>query len=296
MSDFELVKGNRREADYGHYYEASVELEDRVVTGAYREPSGEFNTVYVLANGLLAGKDSMRAAAHVAAQEGFASFAIDYSAHNDPSGQALESNATDVAAAIDAIDEGMNRRAAGMSKGGRVLIRALAKTEETVEAATLVVPAGIEPMKLSWLSGAARLATTTPEVLGMVVTDPLEAFHIGGTCVRNAVLHPRAVYKEMGELKDGDEHELLRELKAQEDAPFLRLVYGSRDLLIRARGIKKVLTSLPTFDEVVTYPGGHIDFSRNSCSEIARQVFQRDREIFDNSGQRPTNTDLSVAA
>jgi hypothetical protein len=302
MSGYELQLGNRIEKDYGVYYKGRIETEDRVITGAYREPAGGSDTLYTLANGVLAGKDSMRAAAHVAAEEGYSTFAVDYSRYSSSTPEALESNAIDVAAAIDAtptdmVGEDLKRRAAGMSKGGRVLIKALAKAEQDTESATLVVPAGITDWQLSWVGGAVRLGATGREVVGMAFSDTREAIHIGGTCVKNALLHPLDTVRELGELKSGHEQGTLHEVRTRDNPPFLRLLYADGDLIVKARELKNTLPGLPrVFDQVVAYPGGHIDFAY--CGEIARDyLYRQDKALFGGGYlTRPPQHDLDKAA
>lgn len=263
-------------SSYGRYYNAAAVSGRRKVTGAYRTPPGGSDTVYLLATGLGARHDSMRNAAHAAAEQGFASFALEYS-NNSFERRALDANATDIAVALEALGKKhRNVRGIGLSKGGRNLMKGLVWADQTVESATFVASAGVVPWELSWIEGAGRVAATGAEFVGFFKRDPLSAIRMGGSCAINGLTRPLSLGRETNELRHGSEPSLA-EIQAMPDRPYTRLTYGALDALVQYREITDTLGYL-TFDDLHPYPGGHIDLATGP--ELANEIYERDIAAF----------------
>lgn len=275
----ELILGKAHRTPYGKHYDGHVIAADREVDITYRAPrrDSSVETAYVFANGLSAGKGTMRLPAVEAVAMKHAGITLDYSNKRRIRG-ALDSNARDVAAVVDSIPPELNARIVGLSEGGRVATRALTLVERKIQAATLVCSAGyIRNNSLSWGQGVNRLSAAAPEIAGMAVRDPIGAFFLGASCLKNCSRRPIGVLGEMHELRNGDEHSTLQGIKADPEAPYLRFYFGAGDKLLQAVRQAAGVEGLP-FDEVVTYDGRHCDITTNPG--IAREIYSRDEQIF----------------
>lgn len=271
----ELKLGKRIDRDYGARYEATVTRDDGgVVKGTYREPRrpDRATAAYVLATGLFGGKNSMRLPALVGAKVGHISLALEYS--NQGFGHALDADARDIASGLEALPDELLKRVVALSKAGRTTTRALARTQAHVQAATVVVPAGyIKDNHMSWREGVERIAALGPEVAQLALAHPLQAAWLGAGCVKNTLSRAGAVFGECHELRDGNEHNNLHIVKARPDAPFIRFVYGTGDMVLPAELQCSSIEGLP-LDEIRPYRGGHIDLTTNPA--IAATIYAAD--------------------
>jgi hypothetical protein len=274
----ELVLGKRLDTDLGRKYKGHVAVGNHKIPITYREPAHDnaTNVAYVNANGLTAGKRTMRTPAREAVRAGFKAVTLDYT--NKWVTNALDANARDVASVMDALSaEGLRVRGLALSEGGRVTARALKLVQNPVEAATLVAPAGlILNNNLSWGQGIRRLGAAGPEVAGIFFKHPLSALHLGVSCLHNCTSRPFGVVGEMHELRTGDEQQTVRDLKSAPSSTYLRVAYGLRDMLLQKDRQEAGIAVAPV-DDVFPYDGRHCDVTTKPF--IAQEIYRRDEAI-----------------
>lgn len=274
----ELKLTKKLPTDLGRKYAGHVAVGNHKIPITYREPNraDKAVTAYVNANGLSAGRGTMRTPARQAITDGYRAVTLDYT--NRWLTGALDANARDVAAAMDALAlQGLNVRGLGLSEGGRVMSRALALVKNRVQAATFVASAGyIANNNLSWGQGVKRLSAAGPEIGKMSVKHPRAAIHMGISCMRNCTSRPLGVIGEMNELRKGDEHQTLIDLKAVPDSTLVRFAYGIGDMLLQAERQVDGIQGLP-FDDIFAYEGQHCDVTTNPA--ISQEIYRRDERI-----------------
>ncbi len=273
----ELRLGKQHIADYGRHFKGVVRTDDREIPISFRQPlnmSARKPSVYVLATGIMSAKSSMRVLSHEIVRAGHTAIALDYT--NTWLKHPLESNAADIAAVIDALDENLTRRAVGMSMGGAALTMALLNIESSVESATFVAPAKYITPKNGHVEFIPSLTSTVPEGLNLLAAKPGQALRLGLNTALTLARRPLAVRGEIRDLSDGTVHDILRAVKAAPNAPHLRLMYGLHDQLILPEGLEEAARLLP-FDEVEAYDGGH--FSLIHDPERARRILELDGQL-----------------
>lgn len=271
----ELKLGRRHETEYGARYDGKVVDGKHSIDITYREPHDtSSDTLYINANGLSAGKATMRLGAQIGAHVGHKTVTVNYS--NRSLRNCLDANAGDIAAVADAFSDDHRKRLIGLSEGGLVATRAMLLTR--IHAATLVNPAGlIENHSLSWLHGSRRISSVVPECIGYFRKDPLDTIRLGASCVINCVQRPLGVFGEMNELRAGNEHANLIMIKQQPDPPHIRICSSDRDSLLKRVLIESGAERLPIDDSLV-FPGGHCDWASDPV--LAQTVYSRDRQLF----------------
>ncbi len=275
--DSELWLGKQHIADYGRHFKGVVKTDDREIPISFRQPfnmDARLDSVYVLATGIMSAKSSMRVLSHEVVRAGHTAVALDYT--NTLLKHPLESNAADIAAVIDALPEGLTRRAVGMSMGGAALTMALLDVKSSVESATFVAPAKYIIPKNGHVELIPSLMSTVPEGLNLLRAKPDQALRLGLNTALTIARRPLAVRAEIRDLSDGTVHEMLRAVKAAPNAPHLRLMYGLRDQLILPEGLEEAARLLP-FDEVEAYDGGH--FSLVHDPERALRILELDGQL-----------------
>lgn len=272
MSELQLVK--HEPTDYGMRHEGFVPVGRSKIDVTLRAPAkGDWSGItYVLVNGWTAGKNSMRPAALEAARAGHKAVTFDYT--NKRIGSALLSNAANCAAVIDALPN-TRRAAIALSMGGPVLTAALMQARSKVGVATLVAPAHCITQELTPIEIGKHLLAEGRELAGLS-RHPIHAAHLAAGVMRNCTERPLAVVGEFAELISGTLHANLESVKAVPDAPFMRLMYGTGDLLLPADAQAEGVSS-SRFDEILPYDGGHVELARDT--ELARTIFALDATL-----------------
>lgn len=289
MSELQVVE---HPTSYGSRHEGVVVTEDRTIGVTLRAPFEDEWTgiTYVLPHCWTAGKNSMRPTALEVVNAGHQAITFDYT-HTGIT-HALESNAADCAAVMDALPDDTIRRAVGLSMGGPVVTMAILQAESKFEIVTQVAAAGYINRKLTPWKIAKHLLDEGRE-LPSLYRDPVHALHLTMGVMHNCVDRPLAVIGEFDEMISGTVHDALRRIKHTPDAPYMRFMYGSGDRLFPAaaqlEGVRN--PRFDEFDEVVPYNGGHMQLARGD-SILARAILALDAELI-----LPSSTcELSLAA
>ncbi len=276
MSELHLDLEQGHETEYGTRYEGVVATEDHDIPIVWREPPEheQNGNIYVMANGWLGAGHSMRLPAHEAAHAG--NIAVTFGYTNTGSTEALKENANDMAAIIDAVPEGLNRQAMGLSMGGYVTAMALERAESWVQSATLISSAGFiqrDPTKREVLM---HFAAEGIELAEHAIEDPFNVGRLGVSTIKNIVRRRQAVRAEIYELTHGSAHDSIISVKSNPDAPFIRFVYGDKDRLIPADAQEDGIKGMP-FDDVLKYRGGHLGPIFRPA--VSRRLFELDAEL-----------------
>ncbi|MBW3569293.1 alpha/beta hydrolase [Candidatus Parcubacteria bacterium] len=271
----ELILGDKRNRGYGTYFKGRVEAEDRSIDVAWREPAKSdkrSDVAYVMVHGWFGPKISMRSPAIEATRANHTGITFEYT--NRIRSNALEQNAADLSAVVDAVSDEYRKRIIALSMGGKVTTMALDKMN--VEAATLVAPAGYLPRNPSRLEVLAHAAAEAPEILGMPLSHPRQTLHLGVKSLCALLQRGPAVIGEMEELLQTNEPGAINKVAMAPNSPHLRLMYGDSDRLLPPWTYEESLPGLP-FDHVERYSGGHAELVKNPL--LAQHIFQLDREL-----------------
>jgi len=274
MAKIKLGRGEPTE--YGTRYDGRVVDGRRSINITYRTPHAaeDADTVYINANGLSAGKATMRLGAIIGAHAGHKTVTVDYT--NRFPKKCLDSNAKDIAIVAEAFSDDHHKRLIGLSEGGAVAVRAMLLTK--VHAASLINPAGIiAENNLSWREGLNLVSSVVPEVAGYMKKDPVGTLLLGASCLANCVKRPGGVIGEMNELRHGNEHDNLHAIKQAAEAPHVRICWSQADNLLKGALLEAGAQLLPV-DDRVTFAGGHCDWASDPV--LAHTIYQRDHELF----------------
>lgn len=279
MAEIKLGKARRR--DYGTHYDGHVVRDDgKLVDITYRKTKHRAGAkaLYAFANGLTAGKGTMRLPAVIGAEKGYDTVTFDYS--NRSLKGALDSNAQDLAAILASVEHD-KKRTVGLSEGGRVATRALVLHPKQ-EASTFVAPAGyIHNNHLSWLRGMLVISGVGPEMAAMSLRHPRTSAHLLTSCLQNCLERPLGVVGEMNELRKGSEHHIIDALKHSPERPVLRFMYGENDGLLDAVRQAAGIVGLH-LDDIKPYPGGHCDITTDPG--IANYIYDHDELLIAQRG------------
>lgn len=259
MSKISLEKASQR--PYGQRQHGQVEFglanKPHKIDITYRKTNDDRDKpLYILATGWIGKRDSMRLVAHQLAKAGFNSIAFNYS--NIGTKQAINHNKDDLLAIIDSQEQNQKLRLIGLSMGGLVTAKAVKEVGARVDSATLVASAGFMNDGLDYILGAEGLLSTWAEVINMWRFNPSQAMHLGASSVSHCLKRSPAILSEMVELMGTGEQHLIKEIKANKNAPKLNFLYALKDRILPARQQQEGISGLP-FDKVEGYNGGHLD-------------------------------------
>lgn len=255
MSEFKL--GNWETRPYGLRAKGVVTFGNLTVPICVRKPEyhvPQSGTAYVLAPGWTNPHTAMRFSAIAAVNHGHTAVSLNHT--NKGASAALQKNADDIAAVLDAMPNDMELAVIGHSMGGATAIMALGQTDRQVQRATVVAPARHLLEHYYTTGNIARQIWEARREPRSLEGDIQTARVLGSTTLRHILQRPLAVGAEFFALMRGSVHDELRALKAYPDAPYLRIAYGDTDGLFPAFAMEDSIKDLP-YDDRIRYEGGH---------------------------------------
>lgn len=281
------LKDKKQRREYGNRYEGWVETDKGNVGVTLRQPfhaNRSRETAYAMASGLGGPKVSMRLPAHKAVEAGYTSITFEYS-NKVWTREALTRNAHDLSAIIIALaNEGYTQRVLGLSMGGRVAVKSLVEVGSLVESSTLVAPAGLlyrDPTKGEVVK---HFTATAPEVARLATKSLARTLYLGAKTLHHGITRGPAMAAELCELIQGNEHNTLIDIKRNNYAPRIHLMYGSDDRLMPPWAFEMSIDGLP-FDHIEAYRGGHMALVDDP--KIAQRVFEIDHGFTDKTVSLP---------
>ncbi|HSX15346.1 MAG TPA: hypothetical protein VLF40_01015 [Candidatus Saccharimonadales bacterium] len=274
MSQFEL--GESQSRPYGirrtgavTYAKAAVEVYVRE-PGEDIEPSG---ITWVLAPGLTEDPAALRLAAIEATKLGHKAVIL---AHLTKGiFNALDNNANDVAAVVDALPSDTEVAIMGHSKGGATAIRGARRARRPVRQITTVAPAHHLLERFYTRENILHGIWDARHEPLSLEGDSLTAKAIKTSTAKHCLRRPLAVGAEFLALIRGSVHDEVHALKSESNNTYLLIAYGDDDRLYPLRAMEESIVDLP-YDDQMCYEGGHCRI--NYDADFARMLFLRGRQ------------------